>query len=288
VANNLTNWGRWGDEDELGALNLLTDGLRRGAAANVRFGRVHSLAYPLGKDESPHTAGKHAVWHTTTITRKRNGIGIADDVVTIHSHAGTHVDALCHYWGDDGLYNGFAQQEIVSQGAPHLSIERVPSIVGAAVMLDVSAHCPDGADAFGWEVTPEHISAELERAGLTIDPGDSVLLHTGWGRKFKTDRDLYNWGEPGIGMTAARWLAQQDIVLIGADSFAVEAIPPAVRGKGLPVHQFLLNQCGIYILENLDMSAAIAAEGSVRGMFVLAPLRISGGCGSPVNPLLIL
>jgi kynurenine formamidase len=288
MTERVTNWGRWGREDELGALNLLTDDRRKEAAAGVRSGRVHSLAYPLGKDEAPHTVSRHPVWHTTTITRKRNGIGIADDVLTMHSHIGTHMDALCHYWGDDGLYNGFAEQEIVSHGAPHLSIERVSSIVGAAVMLDVSAQCPEGRDAFGWEVTPEHITAELDRAGLTIEAGDSVLLYTGWGRKFKSDPDVYNWGEPGIGLSAARWLAERDTVLVGADSFAVEAIPPAVRGKGLPVHQLLLNQCGIYILENLDMSAAIAAEGSVRGMFVLAPLRITGGCGSPVNPLLIL
>jgi kynurenine formamidase len=288
MTEQLTNWGRWGGEDEFGALNLLTDETRRNAVSTVASGRVYSLAYRLGKDESPHTVGRHAVWHTTTINRKRNGIGIADDVLTIHSHTGTHMDALCHYWGDDGLYNGFAEAEIVSNGAAHLSIDRVSSIVGAAVLLDVSKACPEGRDAFGWEVTPDHLTAELDRAGLTVKPGDSLLIHTGWGEKFRTDPDMYNWGEPGIGLAAARWLAERDVVLVGADSFAVEAIPPAVRGKGLPVHQFLLNRCGIYILENLDMSAVVAAEGSVRGLFVIAPLRISGGCGSPVNPLLIL
>jgi kynurenine formamidase len=283
-----TNWGRWGEADQVGALNVVTPQSRLEALTSVRTGAVHSLSYVLGRETSPSTTSRNPVWHTTTINRKRNGIGIADDVLTMHSHTGTHLDALCHYWGDDGLYNGFEQSEIVSHGAPHLSIDQVQHVVTGAVLIDVSEHTPAGRDALGWEVGVEHLSGALDRAGLELRPGDAVLVNTGWGAMFRDDPDLYNWGEPGIGAEAAEWLAGQDVVLVGADSFAVEAIPPRQRGKGLPVHQLLLNRYGVYILENLKLVEAVAAEGTSRGVLVLAPLLIGGGCGSPVNPLFIV
>jgi kynurenine formamidase len=283
-----SNWGRWGSDDQLGALNLLSDSSRCRALAAVQFGRLYSLAYPLGAKESPRTPSRNPPWHTTTIDRKRNGTGVADDVLTIHSHIGTHLDALCHYWGRTGLYNGYAHEEIVSSGAPHLSIDRVPGIVSSAVLIDVSGACPNGREALGWEVTVDHMTNALSKANKSIEPGDAVLLHTGWGKTFSSDPELYNWGSPGIGAAAADWLAKRDIVLVGADNFAIEAIPPKERGHGLPVHQILLNGYGIYLLENLALTSAIQAEGTARGLLMLAPLPIRGGSGSPLNPLLLI
>jgi kynurenine formamidase len=288
VEGTVNNWGRWGAADERGSLNLLTDESRLEALSRLQYGRLYALAYPYGRDGSPYASTRDPIWHTMAITRKRNGIGVTDDVLTVHSHVGTHMDALCHYWGPAGLYNGFSQEAIVSSGAPHLSIDRVGGIVCGAVLIDLSARLPEGRSALGFEFGVAHLEEELNRSGITIESGDAVLIYTGWSEQFRTDPELYNWGEPGIGVALAEWLAEKDIVLVGADNFAVEAVPPAVRGAGLPVHQALLNRFGIYILENLDLRDVVRAEGTTRGVLALAPLLITRGCGSPVNPLFMV
>ncbi|HVW42181.1 MAG TPA: cyclase family protein [Amycolatopsis sp.] len=282
-----TNWGRWGPDDERGALNLVGDHTRKAAAELVRTGKAYPLAHPVD-ERTPHTPGRHAVWQTTHISRNpKSQVGTIDDILTLHTHIGTHLDALCHYWGPEGLYNGFDDEHITSNGAPRLGVHNVEPIVTRAVVVDLTRRCPAGKAGWGHEVTVADLTSELDSAGISLSPGDAVLLGTGWERELHETPETYTYGEPGIGPDAAEWLAGQDPVLIGADTWAVEAVPPAVRGVGLPVHRTLLNRYGVYILENLSLGTLLAERGTCAGLLVVAPLLVRGGAGSPVTPVFV-
>src|SRR5690349_11164377 len=136
--SGVTNWGRWGADDERGTLNLLTPDVVSRSAGLIKRGKVYSLAMPLAVD-GPQWPTRHRTWKVTTHNVQPNGRGSADDVVTMHSHSGTHMDALCHVWYDDQLYNGFpAPQHVTSAGATRNSIDHVRSIVGRGLLLDIA------------------------------------------------------------------------------------------------------------------------------------------------------
>lgn len=282
-----SNWGRWGADDEIGALNLIDDAVRLRALQIPRNGRLYSLSHPVG-DASPRTEGRHPVWHTTTVSHnRRTGRGSADDVLILHTHVGTHMDALSHYWGAEGLYNGRDWQDTTPSGAPALRMDSVTGIVTRCLLVDVAKLCPAGSDAWGFVLSRDRVEGELRRYGLRPEPGDAVLFRTGWSTQWHDDRETYNWGEPGIGLEVAEWLASLDVAVVGADNWAVEAVPPEVKGEGLAVHRALLNRYGIHLVENLDLEAVATAEGTCPGALMLAPLRVTGGVGSPLNPLLL-
>jgi len=284
-ANTLSNWGRWGAEDERGALNLITPALVRGAAGLVKTGKVYSLAVPLAAD-GPQWPPRHKTWRVTTYHNDPESHGGADDVVLMHSHSGTHIDALCHVWYDNQLYNSYlASDHISSEGARRNSIDRVSSIVGRGVLLDVA----------GWKGVP-HLSlgeaigaADLdgcaEAQGIRVQPGDLVLVRTGWMQVFNQDRGLFNRGAPGLDESTLSWLKAHDSVLIGADNHGVEVmrnIPP----EGIPLHRVAIRDLGIYLLEDLNLEA-LAADRVYEFLLVVAPLPLTGGVGSPVNPIAI-
>jgi kynurenine formamidase len=278
---------RWGVDDELGSVNHLTPETVMAALATPRTGRVLSLAHVVDRN-APVTPRKHPMWHTTAVRQSASGCSAADDVLIMHSHSGTHLDALSHYWHGDALYNGWPAAAVTGAGADKLSMHLVTGMVLRCVLLDVAAACPRGAPGHGAEVTRAHLSEALKRANATLEPGDAVLLHTGWSHAHAEEPDTYTWGEPGIGIGAAELLAEHDVTVVGADNWGVEAVPPAVRGEGLVVHRYLLQEQGIYLLENLVLEQAMTLAGPGVYLLVLAPLRIRGGVGSPVNPLLVL
>lgn len=285
-AQHLSNWGRWGADDQRGSLNLLTPELVKQAAGLVRTGKVYSLSMPL-EANGPQWPLRHKTWKVTS--HRSVGTpnpGAADDIVTLHSHSGTHIDALCHYFYDNHIYNGYrASDHISSQGITRNAIDNVPALVGRGVLLDVAGW--QGVDNLQLE---EAISAgDLDKCaaaqGTVIQPGDMVLVRTGWMRIFSENRALYDSGEPGIDASAVPWLQAHDIVAIGADNQAVEvlhSIPP----DRLPVHEGAIRDLGIYLLENLNLDA-LAADQVYEFLLVVAPLQLTGGAGSPINPIAI-
>jgi kynurenine formamidase len=282
-----SNWQRWGADDEIGTLNLCSPAAVLEALALPTRGQVYSLAHEVGRS-SPVSESKNPPWHLLTTRRApTSGCTSADDVLVLHSHSGTHIDALGHYWHGDELYNGWSAAEITPNGANRLSIARVHGIVAPAVVLDLSSVCQGPPTPHGVEVTAEHIRRELARLNLSISPGDAFIFRTGWEATFTTDRRTYQWGEPGIGLDALTFLAECDVSLIGADNWGIEAVPPAERGEGLVVHRRALNDFGIHLLENLRLADLLHDAGPGRYLLVTAPLRVTGGVGSPVNPLII-
>ncbi len=288
------NWGRWGAEDELGAANLIeADNVRAGAAL-VRSGRVFSLALPLDAKHVPVTPGRAPPQHFMRTDggdyaaglKRGDGFQTTDDVISMPVHAGTHIDALCHVGDADFLFNGYPLSSVRSAGAKKLGMEKLRSLCTRGVLLDLCALHGVATLPKGTVITPEDLEACEARQGVRVTPGTVLLLHTGWLGALPTMGTAeYLSGEPGIGMAAARWIADRGVPAVGADNFAVEVIPTENRGAA-PVHRMLIRGCGVYLMEMLVLSE-LAAAGVHEFLFVAAPLPITGATGSPINPLAI-
>jgi kynurenine formamidase len=288
------NWRRWGAGDERGAANLIDAGSIVGGAAMVKTGRVFSLGLQIDSKHVPVTAGRTPPQHFMTTDggdyaaglRRREGFQTTDDVISMPVHAGTHIDALCHVGDADLLYNGFPLSGVRSMGAQKLGMEKLRSLVGRGVLLDLCALRGVAVLPKGALITPEDLEACERRQGVKVTPGTIVLIHTGWlGALPQLGAAEYMSGEPGIGMAAARWLAERDVPAVGADNFAVEVIPTESGGPA-PVHRMLIRGCGMYLMEMLVL-AELAAAGVHEFFFVAAPLPVTGATGSPINPLAI-
>ncbi|MFI6043799.1 cyclase family protein [Nocardia sp. NPDC051321] len=216
-----------------------------------------------------------------------DGGSAANEIIVTGGHVGTHIDALSHVSQHGELHCGvdaYAAQRggaFTSHGA-----EQLPGLLCRAVLLDVAR--VHGADILpgGYEITADDLESAAAAARAWPAPGDVALIRTGWSRLFP-DATAYLGaasGVPGVGVAAARWLADRDVVATGADTTAYECIPPGAGHRCLPVHRVLLVESGIYILEHLALED-LAAAGCAEFTFLLAPLRIVGGTGSPVRPL---
>ncbi|MCW2793554.1 MAG: putative cyclase [Nocardioides sp.] len=211
----------------------------------------------------------------------------ASGTITMQEHSGTHIDALCHQAVELEMFGGVQVSPDVQtdRGFTELGVETIAPIMGRGVLLDVAA--TKGVDALeqGYLITEADLVETVEAGGITIRPGDCVLVRTGNGRYYAdTDTDAYLRG-PGVGPEAARWLAAKKPLLCGADNVAFD-VPDHVDPElgSLPCHVVLIYEAGIYILENLDLEG-LAAAGATEFLFVCLPLKLEGVTGSPVRPV---
>lgn len=288
-----SGWGRWGADDEAGALNLIGDSQVRSAVALVREGRVISLGQSLGPGTPvpPHRnrperfmrrdGGDYAAG-----ARRPGGFQFAEEVVFFAPHTGTHVDALAHAWYGDQLYNGFPSTSTRSTtGAQRCGADKLRPIATRGLLLDLAALCPDPPEqgqAFG----ADDLARAADTAGVMPQAGDAVLLHTGWLARAGEDAQRYFQGEPGIDLSAAQWLADSGVAVVGADNYAVEA-QPAAPDTNFPVHQLLMRDHGIPLIENLVLDELLG-QGRPAFLFVAVPLPLVGGTAGPVCPIAIL
>jgi kynurenine formamidase len=288
------NWGRWGPDDERGTLNLLTPERVLAASQLVRSGRVVALGLPVDS-RAARLPGRPPVQHFMALdgadyeagARTMQGRGVADDALVLSPHGTTtHVDALAHVWADGVLYNGHPQAAVHSRGARRCGIERVEAIVTRGLLLDLPAAAGVPRLAADAVIDRALLEAAADRAGVAPQAGDAVLFRTGWA----TMDPGATGDQPGLDGSACRWLAESDVSLVGSDN---SAIGPLVDGGGFHVerdddaHLVLLWRHGIHLLEMLDLDE-LAAAGAAAFLFVLAPLRITGGTASPVNPIAVL
>ena len=185
--NNVNNWGRWGDSDQLGTLNLLTPESVLEAVRLVKKGTIYSLAVPLEQD-GPQYPDFHKTWKVCHFGLQHNPeVHFVDDVVTMEAHSGTHIDALGHVWAEGCLYNRFPEAEVTSEGVGKDGIENVRSMVGRGVMLDIPAY--RGVEHLGPAevVTVEDLDGAAAAQGIGFEPGDIVLVRTGWYTLFYKD-----------------------------------------------------------------------------------------------------
>ena len=279
-------WGKWGEQDERGALNQIgVEELKR-ALGLVRSAKVMSLAQPLS-EQTPVPGHRAPMQHFmgrdggdyAAGGKRPGGFQFAEDTVIMAMHFGTHIDALCHAWYDDKLYNGFPSNGTRSTtGAARCGVEKMGPILGRGVLLDVVA-LKGKPLGLGEAVTREMVES------IKVEKGDIVLIRTGWLETKLSSPDYYD-GEPGIDVGAARWLAERGVAAVGADNFAVEHIPFPPE-KVFPVHQCLIRDFGIPLIEGLVL-APLAEAGAKSFLFIAAPLPIRGATGSPLVPLAVL
>lgn len=286
-------WYKWGEDDEAGALNYVGTQQVLEAVGLVRTGQVIRLAQPL----SPKTpVPKHRCGLQHFMVRdggdyaagakRPGGFQFADDTVIMPTHIGTHIDALCHAWYDDQMYNGYLGNTVRSTtGAAKLGIDKMPPAVTRGVLLDI-VKLRGRKLAIDEIITREDLQAACEQAKITLRAGDAVLVHTGWLEENLGKADISFNEEPGIDAGAALWLAEQQVCLVGADNYAVEVLPFA-PGTVFPVHQCLIRDFGVPLLEGLQ-TEPLAKTGRSEFLFVAAALPIVGATGSPLTPLAII
>ena len=286
-------WNRWGAEDERGALNTIGPDQVRRATALVRTGEVLRLAQLLSS-KTPVPAHRCGLQHFMARdggdyaagAGRPGGFQFAEDSVVMPLHIGTHVDALCHAWYDDKLYNGYLGNSIRSTtGAGRLGVEKMPPIVTRGVLLDL-VRLKGRVLANGESINAADLAAAATAAGVEVGRGDAVLLRTGWLEAQKGIKKVDFNVEPGIDVDGAKWLVERDIAIVGADNFAVEVLP-FPEGKVFPVHQLLIRDYGMPLLEGL-MLDPLVASGRFEFLFIASPLPIVGATGSPLAPVVVL
>ena len=286
------NWGRWGDDDQVGAVNLITPEKRLAAARLVQSGRAVSLSreFPVTPAPNNPTPAQH---YMKIVPRGENSGHAADYYgVSYHGTATTHLDALCHVWDGNGMWNGRRPEESVTMdGARWGSVEHwKEGLTTRGVLLDVPRHRGEPyvtmeKPIHGWEL--EDIA---QAQGVEVLPGDALLVYGG--------RESWNadgnplWGSnpqerPGLHMSCLKFIRQTDIALLVWDMMD---FTPNGYGLGWAVHGAIFAY-GIGLLDNAllqPLAEVCAAEGRYEFMLTVNPLRVVGGTGSPVNPIAIL
>jgi len=292
----LSNWGRWGDDDERGTVNLITAERLVAAAALVRQGKVFDLGIPFDEAGPQPGGGRinpvHLMSQTGDTQVFPGGFRYADDYIFMPLQGATQWDALAHVYYDDKLYNGFPATDVTVVGAQHDSIDKqAKGIAGRGVLLDIAAlQDVEWLDA-GFVITPEHLEAAAERqGGVAVGSGDILVFRTGWRRKFLSDGDATDFmsGEPGLGQACCEWLRERDVAAVCSDNWAIEVLPGEVADTVFNVHMVLIRDMGLSLGEILDLeelAADCAADGTWEFFFVAPPLKVTRGVGSPINPL---
>jgi kynurenine formamidase len=221
-----------------------------------------------------------------------NGLVHNDELISGEiGQIGTQFDGLghigVHIGDDDVFYNGFKLSEFGdTYGLKHLGVEHVGPIFTRGVLLDVAGIRGERSLPGGYAITVDDLTAALGVTGTQLQPGDAVLIRTGHGQWWLTDNVKYAESEPGIGLDAAMWLTERQVVLVGSDNWAVEVVPHEDPNRPFEVHQWLLVRNGTYLLENLDLDQ-LAADKVHEFAFVFSPLRLKGATGSPGNPIAV-
>ena len=287
---------QWGRDDQIGAGNLLTVEKRLAALGSVRQGRIFDVSHEIGMgapymppNQTPYLMSIFGSWRDTIKRRRKmgatNDAGTNLERIEMTAHVGTHIDALGHFSKGDMLYNGNAAADVVTDwGLDRLGIDHAPPMITRAVVFDVGG--PSHLSA-GHTITPDDLKRAADAGGFSVESGDIALIRTGWGQLFGIDNARYVTGEPGIDVAAAKWLIDQGIVAIGADTMAVEVLPNPNKALMMPVHQFALAECGVYLIENLALEE-LKAAGVHTGCFILLATKLRGATGAPVRPIMVV
>ena len=287
---DISNWGRWGADDELGTLNLITPAKRVAAANLVRDGVVVSLALDLNKQRSAFN--ENPFEHALKVS-EWGGHEVASDRYSVEYHGivHSHVDGLSHFARQGKMYNGFLVDTLKLSGAEKLGIQNVASgIFARGVLIDLP--WVKGVDFLepGTAITLADLAAWEAKSGILVTSGDVVLIRTGRWERLR-QKGPWNFIEQAAGSHASItiWLKARDVAALGSDGVN-DVIPSNVEGRALPLHELALVGLGMPILDNLDLDT-LAIESRKRGrfefLFIGAPLRAPGGTGSPLNPLAV-
>ena len=270
------NWGRWGDDDQVGAVNLITPEKRAAAAGLVRTGRTVSLSRVF--EPPQHFMQKGSLGGPG---------GFVVDYLGFIYHGGvvTHIDALCHIWDEDGMWQGRDPDvEVTTQGANFGSITHWSNgIITRGVLLDVPRHRGEPHVTVENPVMGEELEAIASAQGVTVEPGDALLVHSGW-QSYTDSASGEALGGPGLHASCAEFIRDHDVALLGWDLMDAGL---GASDLAWPVHGVLFHY-GVALLDNARLepiAEACAEEGRHEFLFMLLPLNVARGTGSPANPV---
>jgi kynurenine formamidase len=298
IGSRLRNWGRWGDDDERGTVNLITPECLVAASQLVRRGEIFDLGIPFDGNGPQPGGGRINPVRLMSETGADQGdfpgaFHYADDFVFMPLQSASQWDGLAHVFYDDQLYNGFPSSDVSPHGAKHCSIDKMAKgIVGRGVLLDIARL--KGVDWMqeGEVITPDDLDAAAARQGVEVGSGDILLFRTGWRRKFLTDGDAAGFmaGEPGLGLDCCEWLHDKEVAVVASDNWAIEVLPGEIETELLPVHMVLIRDMGMTLGEILDLeelSADCEEDGVWEFLLTAPPIKFTAAVGSPINPLAI-
>lgn len=281
--SQLSNWGRWGKDDELGAANLVTEAKRKQAVALVKSGLTVSLAHnPLKElaEDNPRPFE-----HTMN-----PGFSMDTYKVSYHGFAHSHIDALCHILYKDRTYNGYARADVnTEKGCTKLGIEKLKSgIVTRGILIDIPRLRNVPYLEPGTPVYVEDLEKWEKKAGVKVSSGDAIFLRTGrWARREKLGPWKVDQSSAGFHASVTPWIKARGVAFVGSDD-AQDVIPSLVDGVRLPVHTLLVTALGINLLDNQDLEEVGEAAAKLNRwefMLMFAPVPVTGGTGFPVNAI---
>lgn len=283
---------RFGPDDTLGAVNLLTDKHVTRAARLVKTGKTYSLGMVTGRKTPAYPPRSFDI----VVLQPGDGKGLPlgsnrmtgnDDLLRTWVGIGSQLDGLGHIGIDHVYYNQLkAEDFVVPTGLAKLGTHLVPPIVTRGVLLDMTAVFNKAMLNEGEVFNTAEIDAAMKRQRVRIGEGDVVLFHTGWHALLGKDDARFGTAEPGLGKAGAQYLASLGVVAVGADTWGVEAVPFEDSSEVFPVHQILLAKNGVYLLENM-VTAELQADSAWEFMFVLGQPRFEGSVQAVINPIAI-
>ena len=291
VPSEAQRWypSRWGAEDQRGAANRMTPAKTLEARDLIKQGTIYQLGrvYESGM---PMFGTRHFSLRIpqTFVIPGSNQPTYHDELVSAElGQVGTQFDGLGHLGIGDLYYNGNNRKDFAKpEGLTKLGIENVGPLVTRGVLIDIAGLKGVPQLESGYEITPADLQAALKKQSIEIRPGDVALIHTGWGSLWMKDNARYTQGCPGIGVAAAQFLADEEVMVVGSDNWGVEVSPNPDASLGAPVHQLLIARNGIYLHENLN-TEELARDSVYEFAYIFAPLRLKGATGSPGNPIAI-
>jgi kynurenine formamidase len=298
LSARVSNWGRWGADDERGTLNLLTsETVLRGVAA-VRSGRVFSLAIPFDAD-GPQWDNVNMPLRTNPVlntyavnvsfTGDAADFTTSDDAFSMGSQAATHWDALAHVGYEGRLYNGIANKAVTANGgASRLGVQTIGPVVTRGVLLDIARlHDVDHFED-NYAVTADDLDAAAGAAGLTVEPGDAVLVRTGQMHFLREGkRPRYSHPSPGLSTSTIAWMRDHDIAAVATDTLTFEVYPCEDPAVFMPVHMLHLRDIGLLqgqVWRLDDLASDCADDGQYDFLLCATPLPLTHAVGAPVAP----
>ncbi|WP_460448723.1 cyclase family protein [Alsobacter sp. SYSU BS001988] len=302
AAQELSNWGRWGADDQIGTLNNIEPSDIVAAAGLIRKGKVFSLGLSLKEPiQSGLFGGRWNPIHTMLATGTDAAAGnqdepfpylrYADDAINMPCQASTQWDALCHIFNGDKMYNGFDAKLVDARGARKLGIENVrDKMVGRGVLLDMARWKGVESLEDGYAITNDDMDGCAKAQGVEIRKGDFVIVRTGHQERCLAKKDWtgYAGGDaPGFAFETAYWIRQHDIAAICSDTWGCEVRPNETRDANQPWHWVVIPAIGVSMGEIFylkEIAEDCAQDKVYEFFFVAPPLHLPGGAGSPINP----
>jgi kynurenine formamidase len=299
LAKKVNNWGRWGSEDEIGTINLITPEVRKRAASCVKTGRTFSLALPLSEAEGIQTGiipgrinpVRAMVQINTPLTGDSADFCSSDDMVVMGLQCATHWDGLGHVSYEGRLYNGNGASSVTAFGASVCGIHKIRTLVSRGVLLDVARARGTNRLEGGYAITAADLDAAEDRARLEVGPGDVVLVRTGQMELLaRGDKAGYGAPAPGLSTMTVEWFRDRDVAAVATDTLAFEVWPGEDDAVILPVHLLHLVEMGMTQGQNwvLDgLAEDCAADGVHEFLLEASPQPFTNAVGSPVNPVAV-